>query len=43
MAQGKQGIWFLFFPDKENTENFAETQGKYFSVIQGKFRPRENI
>ena len=46
MAQGKQGkwgIWFLLFPDRENTGNFAvtqgkkiDTQGKYFSVIQGK-------
>ena len=41
-AQGKQGIWFLLFPDRENTGNFAftrknsETQGKYFSVTQGK-------
>ena len=36
-AQGKQGIWFLLFPDRENTGNFFfntgkvfETQGKYF-------------
>ena len=28
--QGKQGIWFLLFPDRENTGNFAVTQGKYF-------------
>ena len=28
MAQGKQGIWFLLFPDRENTGNFALTQGK---------------
>ena len=28
-AQGKQGIWFLLFPDRENTENFVLTQGKY--------------
>ena len=41
-AQGKQGIWFLLFPDRENTGNFALTQGKnlkhgkYFSVTQGK-------
>ena len=27
-AQGKQGIWFLLFPDRENTGNFALTQGK---------------
>ena len=27
-AQGKQGIWFLLFPDRENTGNFAVTQGK---------------
>ena len=44
MAQGKQGIWFLLFPDRENTGNFAlaqgkifETQGKCFFVTQGKF------
>ena len=35
-AQGKQGIWFLLFPDRENTGNFAATQGTYF-------RHRENI
>ena len=35
-AQGKQGIWFLLFPDRENTGNFALTQGKIF-------RHRENI
>ena len=29
-TQGKQGIWFLLFPDRENTGNFAVTQGKYF-------------
>ena len=34
--QGKQGIWFLLFPDRENTGNFAVTQGKYF-------RHRENL
>ena len=28
-AQGKQGIWFLLFPDRENTGNFVLTQGKY--------------
>ena len=27
-AQGKHGIWFLLFPDRENTGNFAVTQGK---------------
>ena len=27
--QGKQGIWFLLFPDRENTGNFVLTQGKY--------------
>ena len=27
-AQGKQGIWFLLFPDRENIGNFAVTQGK---------------
>ena len=27
-AQGKQGIWFLLFPDRENTGNFVLTQGK---------------
>ena len=35
-AQGKQGIWFLLFPDRENTGNFVETQGKFL-------RHRENI
>ena len=35
-AQGKQGIWFLLFPDRENTGNFAMTQGKYFSPDRGK-------
>ena len=34
--QGKQGIWFLLFPDRENTGNFAVTQRK-------NFRHRENI
>ena len=28
-AQGKQGIWFLLFPDRENTGNLVLTQGKY--------------
>ena len=27
--QGKQGIWFLLFPDRENTGNFVVTQGKF--------------
>ena len=35
-AQGKQGIWFLLFPDRENTGNFALTQGEIL-------RHRENI
>ena len=35
-AQGKQGIWFLLFPDRENTGNFTLTQGKIL-------RHRENI
>ena len=26
--RGKQGIWFLLFPDRENTGNFVLTQGK---------------
>ena len=34
--QGKQGIWFLLFPDRENTGNFVVTQGKFL-------RHRENI
>ena len=34
--QGKQGIWFLLFPDRENTGNFAVTQGKFLGH-------RENI
>ena len=47
--QGKQGIWFLLFPDRENTGNFAVTQGKFFrhrenilSWHKEKFRHREN-
>ena len=31
MAQGKQGIWMLTFPDRENTGNLVNlifTQGK---------------
>ena len=28
-AQGKQGIWFLLFPDRDNTGNFVVTQGKF--------------
>ena len=28
-AQGKQGIWFLLFPDSENTGNFVVTWGKF--------------
>ena len=35
-AQGKQGIWFSIFPDRENTGNFTVTQGKFW-------RHRENI
>ena len=35
-AQGKQGIWFSLFPDRENTGNSAVTQGKFW-------RHRENI
>ena len=35
-AQGKQGIWFLLFPDRENTGNFVVAQGKFL-------RHRENI
>ena len=35
-AQGKQGIWFLLFPDRENTGNFVVTQGNFL-------RHRENI
>ena len=27
-AQGKQGIWFLPFPDRENTRNFVLTREK---------------
>ena len=41
-AQGKQGIWFLLFPDRENTGNFALTQGKILRHRE-KFRHRENI
>ena len=35
-AQGKQGIWFLLFPDRENTGNLVVTLGKFL-------RHRENI
>ena len=49
-AQGKEGIWFLLFPDRENTGNFALTQGKIlrhreniFLWHREKFRQRENI
>ena len=35
-AQGKQGILFLLFPDRENTGNFVITQGKFL-------RHKENI
>ena len=35
-AQVKQGILFLLFPDRENTGNFAVTQGTFW-------RHRENI
>ena len=48
--QGKQGIWFLLFPDRENTGNFSLAQGKIlrhreniFLWHREKFRPRENI
>ena len=34
--QGKQGIWYLLFPDRENTGNFVVTQGKFL-------KHRENI
>ena len=34
--QRKQGIWFLLFPDRENTGNFVVTQGKIW-------KHRENI
>ena len=36
IAQGKQGIWFLVFPDRENTGNFVLTQGKSL-LRQGKY------
>ena len=49
-AQGKQGIWFLLFPDRENTGNFALAQGKIlkhrenvFLWHRENFRHRENI
>ena len=32
-STGKTGNWFLLFPDRENTGNFAVTQGKYLTVI----------
>ena len=31
-GQGKQGIWFSLFPDRENTGNFAVTQGKCWNT-----------
>ena len=39
MAQGKQGIWLLIFPDRENTENLVNLifyTGKIV-LTQGKF------
>ena len=38
MAQGKQGIWLLTFPDRENTGNLVKKiyTGKIVP-IQGKF------
>ena len=48
-TQGKQGISFLLFPDRENTGNFAVTQGKFLRHRENilfwhreKFRHREN-
>ena len=48
-AQGKRGIWFLLFPDRENTGNLSLTQGKIlrhreniFLWHREKFRHREN-
>ena len=31
--RGKRGIWFLPFPDRENTGNFVVRQGKYLYCI----------
>ena len=49
-TQGKQGIWFLLFQDRENTGNFAVTQGNFLRHRENilfwhreKFRHRENI
>ena len=43
-AQGKQGIWFLLFPDRENTGNFVLTQGKILRHRENIFlRHRENL
>ena len=36
-AQGKQGIWFLLFPDRENTGNFALAQGKILRLGENIF------
>ena len=36
MAQGKHGIWFLHFPDRENTGNLVLTQEKKL-LTQGKY------
>ena len=33
-AQGKQGIWFLLFPDRENTGYFVVTQRKVLRLLQ---------
>ena len=38
MAQGKQGIWMLTFPDRENTGNLINLifyTGKILSIQQG--------
>ena len=35
-VQGKQGIWLLLFPYRENTGNFVLTQGKNL-LTQGKY------
>ena len=36
LVTGKQAIWFLLFPDRENTGNFVVTQERFL-------RHRENI
>ena len=36
-SEGKQGIWFLLFPDKENTGNFAVIQEFFLETLENYF------